>query len=294
MKKILSFLIVFNFICFFTSKASNLDIIGNVSVETNYYYEGAKGIRVTYRYNFLSLEEEHHDDTLLNNCIFYIKTTLSENGNFVEPANGYGSVTNSSGDLEFIITLQGRQTQASKFDKDVSQFIPYAAMQLSEGSHTIVVHAEISGTDATGFLHQQKVEEKDIIFKKPATKLFTMNIDFVEVQTLNSNGQAWDYAIFKTDAPDVGINILVGNTSVWKCNVNDTYMFAVGPNSKNINFTISENDKVALLIQDIDIMIHDFVAKWFFSTSNKKDGLFSTYNTAKGNIKSCSLNFKIE
>ncbi|MBK7139990.1 MAG: hypothetical protein IPH74_13675 [Bacteroidetes bacterium] len=71
-------------------------------------------------------------------------------------------------------------------------------------------------------------------------------------------------------------------------------MFAVGPNSKNINFTISENDKVALLIQDIDIMIHDFVAKWFFSTSNKKDGLFSTYNTAKGNIKSCSLNFKIE
>ena len=100
MKKILSFLIVFNFICFFTSKASNLDIIGNVSVETNYYYEGAKGIRVTYRYNFLSLEEEHHDDTLLNNCIFYIKTTLSENGNFVEPANGYGSVTNSTGDLE--------------------------------------------------------------------------------------------------------------------------------------------------------------------------------------------------
>ena len=71
-------------------------------------------------------------------------------------------------------------------------------------------------------------------------------------------------------------------------------MFAVGPNSKNINFTISENDKVAVLVQDIDVLFHDYVAKWVFTTNDKKTGTLYSYNKAKGNIKSCSLTFKID
>lgn len=286
-------LFVFSLISLHT-KASNLKIIQYVDVETDYNYEGVKGINITYRYNFLSLEEENHNDTLLRGCTFYIKTTLSENNSAIEPANGYKSVMNTNGDLEFTIDLMGTEIEASKFDKKVTQFIPYASLKLNEGNHTINVKGEITGKDATGFLHQQKVEKTAITFKKPATKKFTMNIDFVEVNTLNSSGKAWDYAIFRTDAPDVGIDILIGNTSVYKSHVNDTYMFAVGPNSKNINFTISENDKVAVLVQDIDVMFHDYVAKWVFTTNDKKTGTLYSYNKAKGNIKSCNLTFKID
>ena len=294
MQKILFLFISVMILTALQTKANNLKIIQSVTVETDYTLEGTKGINITYRYNFLSLEEEHHNDTILKNSIFKIKTSVSENDEVIEPANGYKSVTDENGDLEFTITLMGSEIEASKFDKNVSQFIPYASLKLNEGVHTISVNAEITGKDATGFLHQQKIAKTNIEFKKPATKNFTLNIDFIEVSTLNTNGKAWDYSLFKTDAPDVGVNILVGNTSVYKNHVNDTYMFAVGPNSKNIQFTISENDKVAILVQDIDVMFDDFIAKLLFKTGDKKSGTLYSYNTAKGNIKSCNITFKIE
>jgi len=294
MQKILFLFISVMILTALQTKANNLKIIQSVTVETDYTLDGTKGINITYRYNFLSLEEEHHNDTILKNSIFKIKTSVSENDEVIEPANGYKSVTDENGDLEFTITLMGSEIEASKFDKNVSQFIPYASLKLNEGVHTISVNAEITGKDAIGFLHQQKIAKTNVEFKKPATRNFTFNIDYIEINTLNTNGKAWDYSLFKTDAPDVGVNVLVGNTSVYKNHVNDTYMFAVGPNSKNIQFTISENDKVAILVQDIDVMFDDFIAKLLFKTSDKKSGTLYSYNTAKGNIKSCNITFKIE
>lgn len=294
MKKLISALILFNFTFFNILKASQLDIIQGIEIEPNYIDDGVHGMKITYRYNFLSLEEEHHNDTLLQNCTFTIKTKISENGKNIGTAKGFKSVTNQNGDLEFTIQLIGSEIQASKYDKLAVQFIPFAALNLMEGEHNLAVKAEISGKDATGFLHNQKIEKNGIVINKPITKTFTMNIDYLEVNTLNSIGQAWDYGIFKTDAPDVGINIMVGNVSVWKSNVNDTYMFAVGPNSKNISFTISKNDKVIFLVQDIDVMFNDFIAKWSFSTNDKKIGSNYNYNKAKGNVKSCNLSFRID
>lgn len=294
MKKLISALILFNFTFFNILKASQLDIIQGIEIEPNYIDDGVHGMKITYRYNFLSLEEEHHNDTLLQNCTFTIKTKISENGKNIGTAKGFKSVTNQNGDLEFTIQLIGSEIQASKYDKLAVQFIPFAALNLVEGEHNLAVKAEISGKDATGFLHNQKIEKSGIVINKPITKTFTMNIDYLEVNTLNSIGQAWDYGIFKTDAPDVGINIMVGNVSVWKSNVNDTYMFAVGPNSKNISFTISKNDKVIFLVQDIDVMFNDFIAKWSFSANDKKIGSNYNYNKAKGNVKSCNLSFRID
>lgn len=143
----------------------------------------------------------------------------------------------------------------------------------------------MSGKDADGHFHQHKKEKKDISFKKPPTKLFTLNIDYIEVNPHNAKGHVWDHAMFNSDAPDVGVNILTGNTTVWKSSVNDTYMFAVGPNSKNITFTISENDKVTVLVQDIDVMFHDFIARWNFTTNDKKLNTLYTYNKGKRKCK---------
>lgn len=274
--------------------ASNLDIIKSVSVETDYEYQGVKGINITYKYNFLPLIEENNNDTLLARSSFKINTQLYLNNIAIEPAIGYQEQIGTYENLEFNLFLFSTDISPTKNDKSMAQFIPYAALKLNEGNQTINIKAEITGKDATGFFHHQKVEKNDVTFNKPKTKTFTLNIDYIEVNLNNSKGQAWDYSFFKTDAPDIQASVLVGNISVWKKNVNDTYMFAVGPYSKNINFVISENDKVAILIQDIDIIFHDYIAKWNFTTSDKKSGILYTYNKAKGNIKSCNLNFRID
>lgn len=274
--------------------ASNLDMIKSVSVQTDYEYHGVKGINITYKYNFLPLIQENKNDTLLDNAIFKISTKLYQNNVAIEPAKGYQSQANTNDKLEFTLSLLSTDISPTKTDKTITQFIPYAVLKLNEGNQDIDIKAEITGKDAVDFFHHQKVEKNAITFNKPKTKTFTLNIDYIEVNTMNAQGQAWDYSIFRTDAPDIQVLVLVGNISVWKKSVTDTYMFAVGPYSKNISFIISENDKVEIYIQDIDLIFHDYIANWNFTTSDKKPGTLYTYNKAKGNIKSCNVNFRID
>lgn len=86
---------------------------------------------------------------------------------------------------------------------------------------------------------------------------------------------------------------MVGTTSVYKNYVDNNYVYSVGPKSKNISFLISENDKINILVQDIDVLFHDLVAKWIFTTKDKKDGEVYTFDKTNSNIKFCSLNYKI-
>ncbi|HUM51850.1 MAG TPA: hypothetical protein PK431_08540 [Chitinophagales bacterium] len=295
MEKIFSILLVTIGLNFTTYATENLKIISTVvGVETDYISEGVKGIKLTYRYNFLPLEEQNHNDTILSKASFSISAILYENNNAIEPALGYKSIANENGDAAFGFDFLSNEMQASKFDKKKSLFIPYAALKLSEGNHVISIKTLFSGTDGTGIKHEQKLLNENVNFSKPKTNTFTLNIDYIEVTEKNAKGNVWDIAFFRTDAPDVGVNVLVGNISVWKKNVNDTYMFAVGPNSKNITFTISENDRVELLIQDIDVLFHDFIARLAFETKKIKTNQIYNYNTESGNVKSCSLNFKID
>ena len=294
MKKILSILSVLIGLNFTSYATDNLKIIGLVEVKTDYTLDGVKGINITYRYNFLQLEEEHHNDTILKNASFSVSAVLYENDKAIEPALGYQSIANATGDAEFSFDFLSTEMQASKFDKKKSLFIPYAALKLSQGNHVISVKTLFSGTDGTGEKQQQIKQTENISFSKPKTNTFTLNIDYIEATEKNAKGNVWDIALFRTDAPDVGVNVLVGDISVWKKNVNDSYMFAVGPNSKNIMLTISENDRVVLLIQDIDLIFHDFIAQLNFDTKKLKTNQVYMYDTPIGNIKSCSLNYKID
>ena len=71
-------------------------------------------------------------------------------------------------------------------------------------------------------------------------------------------------------------------------------MFAAGPDARNISFTISKNDKVVVKIEDIDIMFHDFIAKWIFSTNKMPGVLYTFKKPSSTNIKSCLLTFTYE
>lgn len=281
-------------ILFFTFQSfAETKIISNLGVLPDFTFEGAKGINLTFQYNFHPIYEQTHNDTILQDCTFTLKVKLVAENKTIGAAKGYQFVENSQNELEYTITLSGTDLQATKVNKKTNQFIPYAALQLPEGVHAIKVQTSLNGKDVLGNEYHQNFEKNSITITKPATQLFTMNIDHIEVKPFTSNGQAWDYAFFKTDAPDVGVNIMVGNTTVYKKNVNDSYMFAAGPDSRNIVFTISKNDKVVVKIQDIDVLFHDFVAKWVFST-NKMPGVTYTYKKPTGNVKSCLLTFRYE
>ncbi len=276
------------------AQTTDLKIISNIGVQTDYTFEGAKGINLTFQYNFLPIIEQTHNDTILEDSKFYLKIKLFENNQSVMPAAGYHAIENVDQKLEYVIVFSGMDFDASKISKKVTQFIPYSALNMPQGFHVMHVQAQLSGKDAVGTLYKQTIQKEKIEFDKPATQIFTMNIDHVEVNPFNSSGQAWDYAIFKTDAPDVGVNIMVGNTTVYKKNVNDSYMFAAGPDARNISFTISKNDKVVVKIEDIDIMFHDFIAKWIFSTNKMPGVLYTFKKPSSTNIKSCLLTFTYE
>ena len=274
--------------------ASNPTIISSINVETDYEFEGAKGIYITYKYSFLSVVEESHNDTILKDCTFKILTKLQVGNTIITPLAEFKTIKNNDGELETINVLSSNDITPTKYSKTISKFIPYAALNLVQGEHTINVLTELTGKDATEKDINQKLEKKDITFTKPLTKKFFLDIDYIEVNTLTSGGNAWDYAIFKTDAPDVGVDVKLGGVSLFATNVNDTYMFSVGPKSRNIQFDISENDNITILVQDIDVFFHDFIAKWNLSTKNKKAGVLYNHSKAGKNIKACNLDFKFE
>lgn len=293
MKNIFFIVIFFVFSLKGLAQSDEVKILSTIAVEKDYYVEEAKGLNIACKYNFLSLEEQHHDDTILIGATFYVTTRILENGVEISPAKGYASLIGESGTLMFSIPLTGDKIEASKFSKSLEQFIPYASLAIPEGKHTLQVSVSISGKDATGKVWEDKRLTDEITIIKPPIKLVNFNIDYIEVNPLNAKGNAWDYSVFKTDAPDVDVSIMIGSVVVWKSHVNDTYLFSVGPYSRNISFTISQGDKVGVLIQDMDVMYHDFVAKWLFATNNKSDGVEYTYDKSKGNIKSCNLKFSI-
>ena len=287
------FLLFFFALIYTSIQATELTLFKALTVEPNVTKDGVKGMTISYTFNLTPIEDINPKDTVLKNASFVFKTTFSENDKPIKSAKGYNSVSNETGNVVIERYLSLTETEATKNNQTIRQFVPYAALQLDSGKHTIDVTTIFSGKDGNDIAYKTTLKKPQVQILKPKVKIFTMDIDYIEVNDFNRSGQAWDYAFFKTDAPDVGVNILIGGTSVYKAHVNDTHMFAVGPNSKNIIFAISENDKVKILIQNIDIMFNDDIANWDFYTNDKKTNTVYTYNKSKGNIKSCNLTFKI-
>lgn len=274
----------------------NLHIIQSIDVKTDYTYEGVQGVNVIYKYSFFPIEEKYHKniDSILQDADFLLQTKLLIDNKSITIASGYKTIGNTKNELEDEYSFFAREMYRGTSNKKIERFIPYAALNLSEGKHIISAKGLFSGKDKLGAKYAETVQKDNIEINKPKTHVFTLNIDYIEVNETNAKGNAWDIALFRPDAPDVDANVLIGNTSVWENHVNDTYMFAMGPKSKNISFVISDKDRVTILVQDLDVFFHDFIAKWIFETKDKKAGELNTYEKAGGNIKSCSLSYKVD
>jgi hypothetical protein len=140
----------------------------------------------------------------------------------------------------------------------------------------------------------QTIEKQSIAFYKPATHTASFVIDSIAVNTLDTRGRAWDHSLFSSDAPEIGVEIKLANTIVWQKYFNDTYRFALPATANTISFAISEGDQVTFLIEDRDIMVSDLIATISFKSNEAKSGEWQQYTTAGGNIKACSISFKVD
>ncbi|MBK6274752.1 MAG: hypothetical protein IPF58_08660, partial [Saprospirales bacterium] len=112
-----------------------------------------------------AVRRRNHNDTILSKASFSISAILYENNKAVEPALGYQSTANANGEATFGFDFLSNEMQASKFDKKKSLFIPYAALNLSQGNHTISIKTLLSGTDGTGNKHEQKLLNENVNFQ---------------------------------------------------------------------------------------------------------------------------------
>jgi hypothetical protein len=115
-----------------SSKAQTGDIkfITAIRSVSNYKEDGVKGINITCRYNGLAVEEICHNDSILEKARFKISIRLFINDVAINTAFGYQHLANRKNEIVFTRYLLRSESEASKIDKKVDVFVPYAALKL--------------------------------------------------------------------------------------------------------------------------------------------------------------------
>jgi hypothetical protein len=291
-KYLISLILLLNGLIVF-SNTDTINYISNFKITPNYTYKGVQGIYVEYQIDFKELRKKITNDSILELTKFYFNTTLSLNNIKIKPALGFQYLKNYNGNLQYV-----KKYDDFNFDNEnpISEyyFIPYAALDVDSGEYTINVLSSLNGKDAYGDNYIQNVIYKNISIKKPKQYKVTFNIDYLEVETLNTQKQSWDYNIFNNDKPDVSVSFLLANTLIWTDNVRDSYIYAKGPKSKNIQFMVSENDKIRFRVEDVDVVFHDFIAELIIPTPSVLKPQTYTLSKKFGSVKDAYVTWKIE
>ncbi len=275
------------------SQSENFDFIKNISVKKDIMYEGANGVYIEYNYDFSDLKKMLKDDSLLNKSDFTFQILFKKSTGLLKAMPSFVVFKSTKGNL--IYSKKFGSTLAS-FTKDKSFFfIPYAAIDLAEGEHSIAVDITLSGKDGNGKPYMQRSLVQDFIIHKKKQQKITFNIDYVEASKLTSNGNIWDFSPFGYNTePDVAVSVTLGGASAWKKGVENNTVFAMGPKAKNISFMISQDDEVRLIVTDTDLMFDDYIGDIKVKPIASDTGTIHTIDKGTGKIVSCNLNWKLE
>jgi hypothetical protein len=297
MKQIINFtLLTITVLHFAAAKAQTSDakFITGISVEKNDAEFGVQGLKVSYTYTFSPLGKQAIIDSILKTTSFKIKTRIFINDEAVNPGYGYNKFRNSRNDFEIISNLSGMDIRSAKTNKQVSVFIPYAALKLPAlTSYTATVKAALFSTVSITDKQLQLTEQGNITFYKPETLVATVNIDTIEVNTLDSKGTAWDYSFFGKDYPDIDVAIYLADNILWNKYTNNNFLFVLNPNEKSYAFNISKNDRITILIEDKDLFINDFIDQFNCVTADKVKGQWYYLIPNNKNIKYCKISYSI-
>ncbi len=275
------------------------ELLQGITVQPEQTLHGVKGFEVICSYSFQSIRTAYgkgkQTDTILDKSSFELICIVYENQIGVKPAAGYGHLANSKDEIAFKYAFTNSEVTSTEKSGAQQMFIPYSALGMQQGNHTIAIKAIIRGKDGTGKTYEEQEVQRGITFTKPKTRTFHLTIGHIEVTPLDGSGKSWDNSMFGKEAPDVGVTVLVANTAIWHNEVNDTYMFAVGPYSQNIAFLISEDDTVTLLVEDMDVVLrNDHIATWYIPTGDNQSNTVQQFEGKSPLVKSHNITYRIE
>lgn len=289
---LLNFILLF-FIAHAEKQIVSVDYISNVKINKDIVVEGALGIGIDYTIDFSAFRKSIGNDSILDLSNFIFNVTFSENKIKIKPSFGYDKNKSKAGSLQYTKKYGSFEFSTTQPIKE-SIFIPYAAFNLSEGLHNINVLIGLNGAVVNGNSYNQTVIVKDIAINTPKRLTTTINIDYIEVNEIDKNNKFWDLGYFGKAAPDVSVMLKLGSFLVWRDGVNDTHVYAKGPRSKNIQFSVGANDILTLLVVDDDVMLSDFIGKTTVSVKATELGKTFNFPTKFESVKDCAATYKIE
>jgi hypothetical protein len=289
-------LLTITFLSFTSVQAQTNDtkFITAITVEKNDTEFGVQGLKIKYSYNFSTLGSQANIDSILKTTDYKIKTRLFIKNEAVNPGYGYSKFRNAKNDFEITCYLRRSEIKSSKADKQITVFIPYAALKLPAlTSYTATVKAALISTAGITDKQIQLMEQSNIDFYKPETLTATVYVDSIEVTTLDGKGRAWDYSFFGKDYPDIGVTIFLADNILWDKHANNKFLFVLNPSEKSFSFSISKNDKITVLVEDKDLLISDLIEQFECATTDKIQGQWYPVISKSSTVKQCKILYSI-
>jgi hypothetical protein len=276
------------------AQTNDAKFITAVTVQKTDTKADVQGLKISYTYSFSPLGKQATIDSILKTTSFKIKTRIFIKEEAVNPGYGYSKLSNVRNDFEITSRLSGLDISNAKTGKQLTVFIPYAALKLPAlASYTATVKAAFFSTVDITDKQVQLFEQGNITFYKPETLVATVYIDSIEVNTLDAKGRAWDYSFFGKDYPDIGVTILLADNILWDKHRNNNFLFVLKPNEKSYAFSISKNDKITILIQDRDLLIHDFIDQFECATADKIKAQWYPLIPNNNTLKNCKIQYSV-
>jgi len=281
------------------AQSAGTKIIEQTSCVPGYLYEGAKGLLVNFTYCFASKDPKQFDPWQSG---FYAFLSIVKDGRPVSLREEYNAVvvkqktgkkyTDSlqNAFVEQIIPEMLTGKRDSVYTKGL--FIPYAALELLPGKHSISLRFGFDGDDGYGKRCSEFFLAGNMDIDIPEPKKLSITVNRMEVNILNNKGQAWDYSFFGADAPDLYLLISLGGIRMAVSRtVKNSYVF---PGGFTRQISICEGDEVVLEMVDRDVSVDDVIERWRVETKNIAINTVYSFSNATANIKSCLIQYSLK
>ena len=276
---------------------NNQNIISDIRVQTDFVENGVKGLRISVLCNYSVLRKKYQTDSMmdqaLNQARFFYVLSLFQDSNQVKPAFGYQTAFGKGDFVEIKVKCNPLLADPKSIMENTFLFIPYAALKLKEGKHSLSVSADLNGKDGFNNVYRQNTRSAVFTFTKPLTKIFECSLDSLVVKPFDNQGQAWDHELFGTDAPDLDFSIKMGDLEVGNIHKGNNYFISFAAKPRVFRFLVSVNDEVTIFLTDTDDAFHDPIASWRFDTTNMKEGTVYQQKEAKENLTAFSFKCKV-
>ena len=286
MKKLMIICIYF-FSYIFSTKAAELKLIKDATIETDYVLDGVQGILISY--TFVESENDAYNDSindLLFDRTFMINVHLFENNKAIKPIEDYEGLAAIDGSIEF-------SSQIDRFyprDLPEPTFIPYATLNLAVGKHIISAKLDVYSHEFSNAKYKkqhQKLELKNISFVKPKTQKMYVHFDAIE---LNPNIEINVYN-YENDA-NAMVAIYLADVYAYSNSFKDKFSTISRENS--ISFTISKNDIVGLSVYKYGDNSETFLPIVYFNTEELVPNKWAEYNKKNTKLSKCRIFYKVE